>query len=101
MHYFITLITHLRACLLWHEFLLHLRGAGPPNEAEMLAEEADVRLHLVLPLLGCLWTCISLHPFLGTPSPQVCRKWRALYPVKWVDSTQSYDLICDVPSELQ
>ena len=29
--------------------------------------EGDVRLHLVVPLLGCLWTCIGpppLHPFL-------------------------------------
>lgn len=66
----------------------------------MLAEEADVRLHLVVLLLECLWTCTG-RPLLHTPSPQVCRKWRALYPVKWVDSTQSYDLICDAPSELQ
>ena len=41
VQYFIALITHLRARLLWHEFLLLLRGAGPPNEAEMLAEGAD------------------------------------------------------------
>lgn len=44
---------------------------------------------------------IARPPPFCTPPPQVCRKWRALYRVKWVDSTQSYDLICDAPSELQ
>lgn len=70
VQYFIALITHLRARLSWHEFLLHLRGAGPPNEAEMLAEGADGRLHLALPLLGCCGPAATPP----TPAPRTSRR---------------------------
>lgn len=68
------------------------RGAGHPDEAKMLAEEADIRLHLVMPLLGCLLTCIG-PPFLCTPSPQGVQEVEGvapgevggLYPELWPD----------------
>lgn len=92
------LMAHFRTCLLLHTFWVPW-GADPPNEAEMRVEEADVSRHLVVPLQECLWTCIAPSP--SPPPSGVQEAEGALYRVKWVDSTQSYDLICDAPSELQ
>lgn len=57
----------------------------------MLAEEADVKLHLVVPLLECQWTCFGpppLHPF--PPGVQevegvVQGEVGGLYPELWPD----------------
>lgn len=93
---------HFRAAHCWTHFWV-ARGTGPSKEGERLAEEVAVWLHLVVTLLECCGSKPgSLPPLLHSLPPPRCAGSRGrCTQMKGVDFTQSCDLICDAPSDLQ